>query len=432
MRYQPSLQYATLAEQETRQSAQLKDLLHYLAGNCPFYKRLFAAQAVDFALINSISDLTLLPFTSKEDMQEYNDDFLCVPKSEVREYTATSGTLGKPVIIALTENDLQRLAYNEEQSFRIADGNAEDVYQLMLTLDRQFMAGMAYYSGIRKMGAASVRTGPGLPSLQWETAERLKTTALVTVPSFLPVLANWSREHGKNIADATIQKVIAIGEPLRREDFSLNALGFAIKESWPDLKLYSTYAATEMQTAFTECSAGRGGHHQPDLVIVEIVDEEGKHLPDGEAGEVVITTLGIEGMPLLRYRTGDIAALHSEPCTCGRSTRRLGPVIGRKKQMIKYKGTTLYPPAIFDMLNGLDYVLEYAVEVFSGELGTDELRLHLHCDLTVDECERKLKPLLQSRLRVIPQLVYHSGAALQEILYPHGSRKPVKFVDSRG
>src|SRR5690606_3508412 len=117
--------------------------------------------------------------------------------------------------------------------------------------------------------------------------------------------------------------------------FNLNVLGKKITEYW-NIQLYSTYASTEMQTAFTECHAGKGGHQQPDLIILEILDESGNQLPEGVYGEVTITTLGIEAMPLLRYRTGDIACYYQEPCRCGRHSKRLSPVIGRKQQMIKF------------------------------------------------------------------------------------------------
>ena len=117
------------------------------------------------------------------------------------EYTSTSGTLGSPVTIALTEKDLQRLAYNEFKSFTCAGGGPEDVYQLMLTLDRQFMAGMAYYSGIRKLGAGIIRVGPGVPSLQWETIFRLKPTVLVAVPSFILKLIQYAADHKIDLSD---------------------------------------------------------------------------------------------------------------------------------------------------------------------------------------------------------------------------------------
>ena len=136
-------------------------------------------------------------------------------------------------------------------------------------------------------------------------------------------------------------------------------------------------------------------------------------------------------MPLLRYRTGDIAALHSAPCSCGRHSRRLGPITGRKGQMIKYRGTTLYPPAVFDVLNEANCITEYQVEVFTGLQENDELRVHLHTNLSVDECDRQLRPLLQSKLRVLPQLQYHSRETIQAMLMPPGSRKAVRFIDSR-
>jgi phenylacetate-CoA ligase len=300
----------------------------------------------------------------------------------------------------------------------------------MLTLDRQFMAGMAYYNGIRELGAALVRTGPGLPAMQWDTIHRIGTNSLVAVPSFLLTMIEWAREHGIDLGDTPVRKVICIGESLRRADFSLNALGEKITADWP-LKLYGTYAATEMQTAFTECCAAKGGHHQPDLIIIEITDEAGNSLPDGIPGEITITTLGIEGMPLLRYRTGDIGALHSEPCACGRISKRLGPVLGRKQQMIKYRGTTMYPPAIFDILNEQAFVKEYVVEVFTNDLGTDDLRLHLHTALSADDCAYRLKPMLQARLRAVPALQFHSGSDLQAMQFPPGSRKQVRFVDRR-
>src|SRR5690606_31906644 len=137
----------------------------------------------------------------------------------------------------------------------------------------------------------------------------------------------------------------------------------------------------------------------------------------------------VEGMPLLRYRTGDICTYHDTQCYCGRTSRRLSPVLGRKQQMIKYKGTTLYPPAIFDILNNIPYVGEYVVETFTNDLGTDELKLHIHTPLPIDDCEVKLRPELQSKLRVAPLLHFHSAASIQNIQFPEGSRKQVRFLD---
>jgi phenylacetate-CoA ligase len=408
----------------------LQELLHYLNRNSPFYKRLFATHRIDVNAIRTPGDLSLLPTTSKEDLQQNNDDFFCVPRNKIIEYASTSGTLGRPVTIGLTEHDLIRLADNEYHSFVCAGGSPDDIYQLMLTLDRQFMAGIAYYSGIRKLGAGVIRLGPGVPSLQWETILRLQPTAIVAVPSFILKVIQYAKDAGIDLNKSSVKKAICIGENIRNTDFSYNILGKKIKEAW-DIDLYSTYASTEMQTAFTECSEGHGGHLQPDLLIVELLDDNNQPLGPNMAGEVTITTLGVEGMPLLRYKTGDICMYFDEPCACGRTSLRLSPIIGRKKQMIKFKGTTLYPPALFDLLHEMEEVLEYVVEVYSNEVGLDEVLLRLVPADPGEACDHRIRAYLQARLRVSPHIAYLSMSEIQKIQFPESSRKPVRFIDRR-
>jgi phenylacetate-CoA ligase len=412
------------------QEQKLQELLLHLNLHSPFYKELFNKHGIDITTIKTLEDLANLPTTTKEDLQQRNDDFLCVPKNQIIEYASTSGTLGSPVTIALTDNDLNRLTLNEYNSFLCADGSADDTYQLMLTLDRQFMAGIAYYSGLRKLGAGIIRLGPGVPSLQLETILRLKPTAIVAVPSFILKLIQAAKDAGIDLNTTSVKKAVCIGENIRNTDFSLNILGKKITENW-NIKLFSTYASTEMQTAFTECPAGRGGHLQPELVIVELLDENNQPVAAGEPGEVTITTLGVEGMPLLRYKTGDICQFDDAPCACGRTSLRLSPIIGRKKQMIKFKGTTLYPPALFDLLNEMEEVLDFVVEVYSNEIGMDEVLLHL---LPADDskaCDNKIRAYLQARLRVSPHVNYITADEIKKIQFPEASRKAIKFIDRR-
>ena len=412
------------------QEQKLHELLEYIGRHSPFYKELFAREQIDIATIRTIADLQRIPTTSKADLQTRNEDFLCVDKSRIAEYTATSGTLGSPVTIALTEKDLDRLAANEYHSFLCADGSADDIYQLMLTLDRQFMAGIAYYSGLRRLGAGIIRVGPGVPALQWETIRRLKPSVLVAVPSFLLKLIKYAEDRRIDLNGCSVKKAICIGENIRNQDFSLNILGRKITEAW-DLRLYSTYASTEMQTAFTECGAGQGGHLQPDLLILELLDEDNRPVAPGMPGEVTITTLGIEGMPLLRYKTGDICSLSDEPCSCGRQTLRLSPIIGRRQQMIKFKGTTLYPPALFDLLGEMEEVLDFAVEVYSNEVGLDEILLHVAPADAGEECDHRIRSYLQARLRVSPHINYLTPEQLQKMQFPEAARKAIKFIDRR-
>ena len=426
----PEILFQSADKIRTIQERKLRELLAYTARNSSFYRELFERHHIDIPAIRTLDDLTAIPTTTKEDLQRRNDDFLCVSRDRIAEYTTTSGTLGSPVTIALTSGDLDRLAYNEYTSFLCAGGTPADTYQLMLTLDRQFMAGIAYYSGIRRLGAGVIRVGPGVPALQWETIRRLQPTVLVAVPSFLLKLIRYAQDYRIDLDRSSVRSAICIGENIRQADLSLNILGRKIADAW-NIRLYSTYASTEMQTAFTECGEGRGGHLQPELLIVELLDEEERKVGPGVPGEVTITTLGIEGMPLIRYKTGDICTWTDEPCGCGRTSLRLSPIIGRRQQMIKFKGTTLYPPALFELLTEMDEVVDFVVEAYSNELGLDEILLHLVPTNRTEECDHRIRAYLQARLRVSPQINYHPLADLQRMQFPEAGRKAIRFLDRR-
>lgn len=415
---------------EAFQLERIQALLQYLNSHSPFYQRLFADKGIDVTEINSLDAFHTLPLTSKEDIQLHNWDFLCVPRSAIAEYTATSGTLGQPVTIALTAADLERLAYNEYYSLQLMELSSADCLQLMLTLDKQFMAGMAYYKGAQQLGAAVIRTGPGLPQMQLEVMQRLQPSVLVAVPSFLVKLKEYIASTPSELHTLSPRKVLAIGESIRDKDLNPNVLAQRIQDGW-NLELFGTYAATEMQTAFTECTAHQGGHLQPELLYVELLDEDGNPVTPGTAGEVTITTLGVEGMPLLRYQTGDLCRGYYDTCTCGRTTMRLGPVLGRKKQMIKYKGTSLYPPMVAEVLHRMDFISEYVIEITQDEYAQDLLVLHLHSadPSTVDH--NSLKQQLQSALRVLPRIEWCSLEQMMQMQFPDGSRKPVRFRDRR-
>jgi phenylacetate-CoA ligase len=431
MNFQPEIERKSKNEIQKFQEKELVKLLEYLAARSPFYQRHFQNHSISVGIIQTLDDLRKIPPTTKDDMQSSNFDFLCVPRSQVVEYTSTSGTLGRPVTIAMTEGDLQRLAYNEAISFACADGSSDDVFQLMLTLDRQFMAGIAYYLGTRMLGASIVRVGPGVPAMQLDTILRLKPTVLVAVPSFLLKLIEYAEAHGVDLNSTSVQKAICIGESLRAGDLQLSVIGKKISEKW-QIKLYSTYASTEMQTAFTECSHGAGGHMHPELIILELLGEDDQPVAPGTAGEITITTLGVQGMPLLRYKTGDIAIAHDGPCPCGRTTVRLGPVLGRKQYLIKLRGTSIYPSGIFEILNDVDTIQDYVVEACTGELETDELRIHILSNGEGRELmERKLNSVFQSRLRVLPEINFVTARQLEQLQLGKGERKIRRFIDSR-
>ncbi|MBQ0016629.1 MAG: AMP-binding protein [Bacteroidales bacterium] len=410
----------------------LQSNIQYLDKYSPYYQRMFKLNNIDVDKIKTLEDLTSIPFTEKKDLQLYNSDFLCCPKAKIVDYITTSGTLGDPVTFACTEKDLQRLAYNEKKSFECAGLQPGNILQLMTTMDKRFMAGLAYFLGIREMGASIVRVGNGIPELQWDTIQRIKPDVIMCVPSFILRLVEYAEQHNIDYHSCSVSKIIGIGEGLRKQDFSLNLLGNRIHEKWPEVQLFATYSSTEMGATFSECSYGMGGHVHPELIIVEIIGDDNLPVPDGNPGEIVITTLGVEGMPLLRFRTGDIASKCVSQCKCGRYSYRLTPLIGRKNNMIKFKGTTLYPPAVNDVLDHVDYVENYVVIARTDATGTDDLIIKVGLkDTAPSDVVDELKNHFRSKIRVAPTIEVLPIEEISRINFPQKNRKPVKFIDLR-
>ena len=408
---------------------QLEKQLRYLERNSPYYRELFKSMEIDVTSIKTYAEFNKLPLTSKDDLQNHNEKFISVPKEDIIDHVTTSGTLGKPVSLMLNEADLQRLTLNEYESFKMAGVKKSDIVQITTTLDRRFMAGLAYFLGLRKMGAGIVRTGSGFPQLQWDSIERFKPKYLVCVPSFLLKMTEYAIANNIDFKGSSIKAAICIGEPVRNVEFELNSLGRRLKELW-DIELYSTYASTEMATAFTECNAHEGNHLQPELIYAEILDQAGVHVIPGEVGELVITTLQTETMPLLRFATGDMLTYTEEPCSCGRNTMRLSPVLGRKKQMIKLKGTSLYPQSIIEVMNQVNGIASFVIEARRGELGIDAVTVKIPQNVSLDTLN-ELYDQFRSRLQVAPEIVAVSLQEIEALKFPGESRKPQVFRDFR-
>lgn len=426
----PFIEKADIQDIKIFQEEKLQELLQYLEANSPFYRKLFKENNIQISDIQTLEDLQKIPTTSKNDIQQNNDDFFCISQNQIVDYSTTSGTLGDPVTFGLSDQDLERLAYNEAISFACAGVKKGDVVQMITTIDKRFMAGLAYFLGLRKMGASVVRMGPGIPELQWDSIFRYKPKYLITVPSFLLKMIDYAEKHGIDYKNSSVFGAVCIGESIKNQDFTDNILSQKIKEKW-NIQLYSTYASTEMSTAFTECEHQVGGHQHPELIITEILDDEGNPVKDGESGELTITTLGVEALPLLRFKTGDLVKAHYEPCKCGRNTMRLGPVVGRKQQMIKYKGTTLYPPAMNDILNDFEGILCYQIVIQSNEIGLDEIIIKLSTEREEESFEGEVRDHFRAKLRVSPKIEMLDFDVLSKTVFNPNSRKPITFIDLR-
>ena len=424
------IDHMTKNDLETYQLDRLKDLLSYVSSKSPFYRKLFKKHQINWKEINSLADFTKIPNTEKKDLAEDPTAFLCVPLSQIAEFTTTSGTVSKPVTIYLTRGDIDRLGDNEAKSMLKASCNEKDIFQLATTMDKRFMAGLAYAEGVRKLGGGLVRVGASSPALHWDSIQRFNPTVIIAIPSFILKLIEYAKQHHIDFKASSLKKVIAIGQPIRKRDLSLNAIGQRIEDEW-GLDVYSTYASTEMASAFTECEIGRGGHLQADLIYLEVLDENNQAVKNGEQGEIVISTFGIEAMPLLRYRTGDIAIHYQDSCECGRTTSRLGPILGRKNQMIKFKGTTVHPSSLIPLLDAQKLCKTTLIELSTDELGLDCISILFSKDEIDENIAKTIIQELADSIKVKPYFRLLETKRLQELILPPSKRKAVKILDKR-
>jgi phenylacetate-CoA ligase len=385
----------------------------------PYYRRLFRNA-------KRVPPLAEVPTVDKTILSKHNLDFLCVPRERVVEIVTTSGTTGKPLLWMLTEADARRLALNEKISFACAGLTARDTVLVAVALDRCFVAGLAYTTGLRELGCAVVRVGASSAALVLESITRVNPTAIVAVPSFLRHVAEKAREVKFDLKNSSVKKAVCIGEPVRDIAFELNASGRAIQNAW-GAKIYSTYGVTELANSLCECDAGAGGHLHDEQLHLEILDYAGNTLPDGEIGEVVATTFGVEAMPLIRYRTGDCAALFSKKCRCGRTTPRIGPIVGRKNQKLKFKGASLFPSTLASVLEETESVETFVILARKENELSDSIEILIHGSAKIET----LRDALQARAKIAPQVRRVSRAEIETLQLPPSARKRRIFVDLR-
>jgi phenylacetate-CoA ligase len=415
-------------------SAQINSMLNqgvaatvaYAQANSPFYREKLAG----LPEVRGIADLAKLPLTTKEQVSKFNEQFWCVPRDRFVDMATTSGTTGVPTLYPLTQHDLDRLGLNEFLCFKRVGLSSTDVAVLAVTIDRCFMAGLAYFEGLRLLGATAVRVGAGSPAMLLSMVERLGATTIVSVPSFLKRVAMYAQQQGIDLERSTVKKLVCIGEPVRTSDFQCTPLGGYIAQTW-DATVYSTYGITELACSACECSVGKGGHLHPQLLHAEIVDEAGQPVPDGQNGQLVATTIGVEAMPLIRFATGDVTFMTSQRCDCGLWTPRIGPILGRKEQVMKIKGTTVYPAAVQRALQGIDGVLDFVMIATAPTPLSDELEIVIAWRGNHGEAREMISEKLRGELKVLPSIRLAELAEIQSIQDSRELRKQRTFVDRR-
>ncbi len=402
----------------------------YCYEHSAFYRGMFDNANLSPGDIQTVADLTRLPLTRKADLETSGNDFLCIEPGKIVDVCQTSGTTGMAISMYQSASDLQRVGYNEELSFRAAGVSAEDRVLIACALGRCFMAGMAYFEGLRRISAMSIRAGSGVMSVLANSVQTHHPTVIIGVPSQLLALAGALETLGSNPQQMGVRMLICIGEAIRQQDLSLTPPAERLAVKW-QADVRGTYASTEMATAFAECQAGAGGHVHPDLMAVEIVDESGATCEPGHVGQVIATPLQVTAMPLMRFATGDMAAMYIEPCKCGRNTLRLSHILGRKSHMLKIRGTTVFPEMILSVVRELVAVDDCYIEIRrDGDLSD-------HVTVVVSSAQEdelngdNVAERIRGKVRVGMDVIVASVEEVTAKIHQADRRKPCRVFDVR-
>ena len=355
MFWQKDIETMSRRDLEELQLKRLKQTVRQAYKNIPFYKKYFSKLNLRPGDITSLKDIRKLPFTSREDLREnYPFGMLAVSKEQVVRLHTSSGTTGKPKAIFFSRKDVDRAAELIARCLIMTGVKNDDVLQNMMTYGL-FTGALVMHYGAEKVGVLVIPAGPGNTKRQIALMQDFKTTTLHLTPSYALYLASVMHNEGLDPQkDFFLRRAYLGSEPYSEETRKKI-------EKFFHIDVFNSYGLSEMNgpgVAF-ECGEKNGMHLWEDNFIMEIINPDtGEKLPDGEKGELVLTTLYREAMPILRYRTRDITMIIPDKCKCGRTHRRISRIIGRTDDMIIVRGVNIFPQQIERVLMGIKAVAQ--------------------------------------------------------------------------
>ena len=412
------------------QSRRLAKMAEYVYHNTPFYRKKFQEIGLEPGDIQSIDDISKLPFTDKLDLRDnYPFGLAAVPMSQIVRIHASSGTTGKPVVVLYTRKDLAMWAEAISRAFTAYGAGKEDIFQVAYGYGL-FTGGLGAHDGATNIGASVIPMSSGNTQKQITLMHDFGASVLCCTPSYAMFLSEAMRES-----------------PWPREDFKLRVGAFGA-EPWTEkmrvkleetmgIKAYDIYGLSEIAGPGVgyECECQHGTHLNEDYFYPEIVNPQtGEPLPEGTFGELVFTHLTKEGMPLLRYRTHDLTALHYEKCECGRTLVRMDKILGRCDDMLIIRGVNVFPSQIEDViLRQKEFEPHFLLVVDRvNNTDTSELRVEVKEEYFVDEMAQMVA--LQKKLEAELRSVIGIGFKVR-LVEPKGiersSGKAKRVIDNR-
>lgn len=382
-----------LSEDKIREH-QLKSINKILGKikNTPYYKGKIPKK------IKDLSEISTLPLLSKNDLRNaFPYKLLSCPQEKIFRISASSGTTGIPTLSYCTKKDLKEITLNEALHFSHAGITSKDLLQCMVGFNL-FTAGWGCYHGLSELGAAIIPSGPGNTQRQIDLLKTLKPNYCYSTPGYLQYfLEIIKKEDWKDIC---LKVAITGGEVLTSEFQKL------AKEKY-NIEVYNFYGMTEFATHIaSECHLHKGLHINEDYFYAEIINPEtGDIVPDGEYGELVLTNLKREGMPLIRYRTGDVTRFLTDKCPCGRTHRRIEPIYRRTDSMLIINGVNVYPSQIEECIyKNINSATNYLIHVFNKN-GLKKLVIDIELEEEILNNRENLKTLEKNLLNTLKSYI---------------------------
>ena len=390
------------AEMETLQLSRLKETVARVYKKVPYYRAKMEQAGVTPEDIQTLADLQKLPFTTKQDMRDtYPFGLFAVPQDELVRIHASSGTTGKPTVVGYTRGDLETWTDCVSRIACMGGASSKDIAQICFGYG-MFTGALGLHYGLEKIGAAIVPSSTGNSEKQLMYMQDFKTSLLVATPSYALRLAEVARENGINPETDLHIKTALVGSELLTD-----AMREEMHAAWGrDVKITSNYGMSELMGPGVsgECLEHSGMHINEDYFIPEIIDSvTGEVLPAGEKGELVITCIKKEGLPLIRYRTKDVTRLFYEPCQCGRTTCRMENLSGRSDDMLKIRGVNVFPGQIEEVVLSIPELGPHYEIIVEREGYTDKLTVRVELNKETDSFAelQRIENTTRSKLKVI-------------------------------
>lgn len=390
------------AEMETLQLSRLKETVARVYKKVPYYRAKMEQAGVTPEDIQTLADLQKLPFTTKQDMRDtYPFGLFAVPQDELVRIHASSGTTGKPTVVGYTRGDLETWTDCVSRIACMGGASSKDIAQICFGYG-MFTGALGLHYGLEKIGAAIVPSSTGNSEKQLMYMQDFKTSLLVATPSYALRLAEVARENGINPETDLHIKTALVGSELLTD-----AMREEMHTAWGrDVKITSNYGMSELMGPGVsgECLEHCGMHINEDYFIPEIIDSvTGEVLPAGEKGELVITCIKKEGLPLIRYRTKDVTRLFYEPCQCGRTTCRMENLSGRSDDMLKIRGVNVFPGQIEEVVLSIPELGPHYEIIVEREGYTDKLTVRVELNKETDSFAelQRIENTTRSKLKVI-------------------------------